>query len=253
MSYQFLGFRSVKTGKVSELIAQQIKRAILARTIRPGEKLPTEREFVERFEASRNSVREALKILEVSGMITVKRGSGIFVTWPSSEPLKESFSNLLRMQNITLNQLATARLVFEPGVARMACENATEEDLRALEENLLLASKKVDVSLSARTENIEFHYILARATHNPAIVLTMDTLYSLEKDMLREITTSAPCASVPSRHSLNYHRKILKALRERKAQEVYDLTFKHIPVVLDAVKKLEEQETKSEQQQELEK
>jgi GntR family transcriptional repressor for pyruvate dehydrogenase complex len=189
------------------LIAEQIKAAILSGAIRPGEKLPTEREMTERFEGSRNSVREALKILELTVMIIIKRGSGIFVSGPSSEPVRESFSNLLRMQNIKLNQLATARLVFEPGVARMICEPLMRMFYRH--------PKKVNVSFSARTENIEFHHILARATHNPVIALTMDTLYSLEKDMLHKVTTSTPGAFEPSKYSVNYHRKILRAMREK--------------------------------------
>jgi DNA-binding FadR family transcriptional regulator len=239
MSNQFKRFNSVRTEKISELIAQQIKATILAGDIAPGEKLPPERELELQFEASRHSVREALKILEVSGLITIKRGSGIFVAGKNSAPVKESFSNLLRMQNITLNHLAAARLIIEPGLARMACENATEEDLQALEKNIIEASQKVDQAIPARAENIEFHHLLAEATHNPAIVLTTDTLYSLEKELLLEATTSLSHSFVPSRHSLNYHRKIVKAMRKRKAQKAYDLTFEHILVVLDAVKKLE--------------
>ena len=95
------------------------------------------------------------------------------------------------------------------------------------------------MNLSARAENIAFHHILAKATHNPAIALTMDTLYSLEKEMLHEITTFAPGAAVPSRYSFQYHQKILKAMREKKPRKVYDLTFEHILIVLNAVKKLE--------------
>jgi len=74
----------------------------------------------------------------------------------------------------------------------------------------------------------------------------MHTLYSLEKDMLHEVTRTTPGAIIPSRHSFDYHQKILKALREKKPQKVYDLTFEHILVVLRAVKKLEEHINKDE-------
>jgi len=243
MSNQSELFSSVRTKKISELIAQQIRTAILDGDLAFGKKLPPERELEQQFEASRHAVREALKILENSGLIEIKRGSGNFVSGQNSTPVKESFSNLLRMQNITLNHLIAARLMIEPGVAMMACENATEEDLKALEKNIFEASQKVEQALSARAENIEFHTILAEATHNPAIVLTLDTLYFLEKEMLLEATPSSPRSSVPSRHSLKYHRKILKALREKKPQKAYDITFKHILVVLGAVKSLEGSKT----------
>ena len=95
MSYQF-GFRPVRTGKVSELIAQQVKEAIFTGSIKTGEQLPSERELGERFEASRNSVREALKMLEVSGLLTIKRGSGVFVTDVTSRTVTDSFTLMLK-------------------------------------------------------------------------------------------------------------------------------------------------------------
>ena len=120
MSHQFKRFRSVKAEKVSELVAQQLKAAILSGDIAPGQKLPPERELENSLRRAVTPCEKPSKSSRSSGLITIKRGSGIYVTGSNADPVKESFSNLLRMQKITLNQLATARLVFEPGVARMA-------------------------------------------------------------------------------------------------------------------------------------
>jgi len=72
-------FKTVKSDKISERISHQIKSAILNGSLKPGDKLPSERELVDQFQASRNSVREAVKALETSGLLNTKPGAGMFV------------------------------------------------------------------------------------------------------------------------------------------------------------------------------
>src|SRR5208337_2985370 len=128
-------FQPVRTGKVSDLIIEQIKRVIHAGMLKPGDRLPSERELAEGFQASRISIREALKRLEASGLVTVKVGSGVFVAQMDSKPMSASLFSILRIQNGTVDDLTEARLIFEPSVARLAAEKVTPEDIATLEEN----------------------------------------------------------------------------------------------------------------------
>src|SRR4030042_2032810 len=105
-------FHSVKSGKISELVAQQIKDAILKGTMKQGDRLLPERELVERFRASRISVREALKSLETSGLLTIKPGSGVFVAEVSSKPLSEYLSSILRIKKTSMNDVTEARIIL---------------------------------------------------------------------------------------------------------------------------------------------
>lgn len=84
-------FTSVKNGKISDLIVQQIRNVILNGTMKPGDRLPPIRKLAEHFKASHIPVREALKNLEASGLLTIKPGSGVFVAAVNSRPMSESF------------------------------------------------------------------------------------------------------------------------------------------------------------------
>jgi GntR family transcriptional repressor for pyruvate dehydrogenase complex len=129
-------FHPVKSGKVSELIVRQIKRAILNGRMKPGEKLPPERELVQTFQASRISVREALKSLETAGLLMIKPGSGIFVAEANFKPLSDSLSSILRIQKASINDLTEARIIMEPSIAKLASERISREDLTKLEKNI---------------------------------------------------------------------------------------------------------------------
>lgn len=221
-------FRSVKSEKISERIVHQIKKAILDGAMMPGDRLPPERELVKRFKASRISVREALKGLETSGLLTIKPGSGVFVAEATSKPLSESLSSILRIQKASLNELTEARMIFEPPIAKLAAEKITAEDLTKLEMNIVETSKLIQSHAPTPAQNIEFHSLIAEATHNAVITLAMKTLLDVVKEMTLEMTEGFKKRAEISSHAVDYHQKILKALRERDAQKVYDLMLKHI-------------------------
>lgn len=229
-------FHSVKSGKISELVAQQIKDAILKGTMKPGDRLPPERELVERFRASRISVREALKNLETSGLLTIKPGSGVFVSEVNSKPISDSLSSILRIRRISINEITEARIMLEPYIAKLATEKITTEDLEKLEENIHETSKIVKSDMPSPAQNIEFHSLIAAATKNQVIALTMKTLLDVVKEMTLEITNHLQKRTEISKQAVAYHRKILKALREKNSQKVYELMLKDIIQVQNGLK-----------------
>jgi len=229
-------FHSVKSGKISELISQQIKDSILKGTMKSGYKLPPERELVKHFQASRVSIREALKSLEASGLLKIKPGSGVFVPEVSSKPISDSLSTILRMQKISINELTEARVILEPYIAKLATEKITAEDLKKLEMNVQEASKVVRSNAPSPAENIEFHSLVAAATQNQVIALTMKTLLDVVKEMTLEITNNFRKRVEISKQAVTYHKKILKALREKNSQRVYELMLKDIVQVQGGLK-----------------
>jgi GntR family transcriptional regulator, transcriptional repressor for pyruvate dehydrogenase complex len=228
MSYQIPEFTSVKMGRVSQLIVRQIKSAIVNGPMKPGDKLPSERELGDKFEASRNSVREALKMLEVSGLVTIRRGYGVFVSEINSKAMSEPFSSMVKMKNMSLSELTEARLAIEPGAARLACERITDEDFRKLEENIQKAERKLRTQLTDPENNINFHVLMAEATHNPSLILMMNMLFDVVKEMRLETAVRELDSFHGAGDILKYHKKILKCLREKNAQKVHDLMFNHI-------------------------
>jgi GntR family transcriptional repressor for pyruvate dehydrogenase complex len=230
-------FRPVKSGKISELIAQQIRSAILNGTMKPGDRLLPERLLVQRFQASRISVREALKSLETSGLLTIKPGSGVFVAEVNSKPMSESLSSILRIQKTSINELTEARIILEPNIARLASERVRPEDLVKLEQNIQETAGIVKSNSPAPAQNIEFHSLIAEATHNPVIGLTMKTLFDVVKEMTLETADNLPKRIETSSRAVAYHKKILKALREKNSEKVYKLMQKHVLQIQEGLEK----------------
>ena len=229
-------FQPVKSGKISELVARQIKSSILSGTMKPGDRLPSERELVERFQVSRISVREALKNLETSGLLTIRHGHGVFVAEINSRPMVESLSSILRMKKASINDLTEARLILEPSIAKLAFEKITQEDLLKLEQNIQEASGMVKSNSSASSQNIEFHSLIAESTHNPVITLTMKTLFDVLKEMTLEIVDDSPKNIKNSSKAVSYHKKILEAFREKDVQKGCGLMLKHVLQIQEGLK-----------------
>ena len=220
-------FTSVKGEKISDLIVRQIKTAILNGAMQPGDRLPPERALTEQFQASRISVREALKSMEAAGLLTIKRGAGAFVAEVSSKPMTDSLSSFLRIKKISINELTEARIIFEPSIVRLATERITPEDFQELDRNVEETARIIKSNAPASSINIEFHSLLARATHNLVISLTMENMFNVTKEWTLEEGGDHKKILRLDTQALLYHQKILKALRERDSQKVYELMLKH--------------------------
>ena len=170
-------FVPVSVARISVGIANQIRTAILDGKLKPGDRLPNERQLAEQFGVSRVTVRDALRALETSGLIEVRVGAtgGAFVTAPSTEVVGEGISNMLVLSNVDPDEIAEARLIMEVGTVTLAAERADEDDIAALREvceesERAFAAGEYDTELS-RT----FHSALAHAAHNRAVELVAAT------------------------------------------------------------------------------
>lgn len=220
-------YSSVRNPKVSGKIAQQIKESVLDGTYKPGDRLPPVRKLVEHFEASPPSVREALKSLEASGLLTMKPGSGVFVSELGSQPMGECLASILRIRRTSIDEITQARVILESSIVRLAAKNRSPEDLTRLEANVQEASRLAAADLSAHGKNIEFHGLVAEATHNVILILTVQTVL----DALRELSLEIP--HEPGRKAavmeiLADHRRILEAVRAKNAEEACSVMLKDI-------------------------
>ena len=137
-----------------------------------------------------------------------------------------------------MNDVTEARIILEPSIARLACERITPEELLKLERNIQETIMVLKSHSPAPKENIEFHSIIANATHNPVISLTMNPVLDVLKEMNLEMRGNFQKRTGISSHSVTYHRKILKALRESDPQKVYELMLKHIFQIQEGLKKV---------------
>src|SRR5262245_38692940 len=157
---------TVRTPRVYEQIVGHIERAIYDGRLRQGQKLPPERQLARDLKASRVAVREALRTLELRGLVDVRQGStgGYFVREADDRPLVRDFETLIRLGRVSWPQLIEARRFIEPEVASLAAQRATEADLKTLGAALEQRWEHAAVSgVPARQSYVDFHRALAEA------------------------------------------------------------------------------------------
>jgi GntR family transcriptional regulator, transcriptional repressor for pyruvate dehydrogenase complex len=220
-------YSSVKNEKVSELIAQQIKDSILNGTMKTGDRLPPVRKLVEHFEASPASVREALKSLEASGLVTIKPGSGVFVAVLSSQPMGECLTSILRIRKTSIDEITQARVILEPAIVRLASRNRSPEDLEKLDLNIRESRQLAESHQSGHAKNIEFHALVAEATHNVILILTAQTVLDALREITLEIRDSRFRLKVV-REIVRIHTEIVKAIKNKSVDEAYKLMLKDV-------------------------
>lgn len=221
--------RKVRTPGVSELILEQLKALIVKGAIKPGEQMPPERELIQQFQASRASVREALKKLEARGFVRIMRGSGVFVREINSEPISDSFSWILRVKKGRMEDLTEARSMFEPNVVKLACKTITPEGILELERNVQDTVKNIEVgSPGALEKNLQFHSLLAKLTNNPVVGLLMTALLDVAKNWPEEEGEPLQHKIEVDSRTIRYHQEILAAIKERDSEKASRLMLQHI-------------------------
>ncbi len=163
--------------RLSEAAIEQIKQFIVNENLEPGSKLPSERTLVEALGVGRSSIREALRILEIMGIVEVLPGKGVFVKALTGD-LFMPLSDVLNTQGESLFHHFEARMVLEPAAAALAAKRATDKDIERLYKNLdnfkqNLASQNL---VGLIQSDIQFHRLVANATENRTIEILMNTI-----------------------------------------------------------------------------
>ncbi|MEG3159392.1 FadR/GntR family transcriptional regulator [Sphingomonas sp. LB2R24] len=208
-------FEPLGEKRISEEVADRIRRLIEEGSLRIGDRLPPERDLSKRLGVSRSVLREALRTLENKGLVRLKpgKGGGAFVAEFKTDTISESIGDLLRLARISLPQLTEARTWIEEVVVRVACDRGDETDFVALEENVALAEQlfaegkmleKLDV-------NIEFHNVLAAATKNPILVMMTKTLGGVMRSFAMRLGAETTRSVIRSRTTF------IALLRQRNA------------------------------------
>lgn len=178
-------FRPVKTKKVYEEIIEQIKKLIVDGKLQPGDKLLSERELSEKLNVSRASVREAFSALEIMGIITIRQGEGSFVRQVSFEGMLEPLTFLLQVEIDDIIQLLEVRKILEVEMAALAAVRATDDDLAEIRRAATDMLSEINRGNPGDVADAQFHFTLAKATHNPILVTVMTTISDLMNTTFR--------------------------------------------------------------------
>ena len=221
-----ISLESVKQGRVSDGVREQITNLILAGELKVGDRLPTENELAQQLGVSKVPVREAMISLQQMGLLTSKRGAGggVFVCEPSPEPVGEALTLMLRLGQASIADLTQARLIIEPHVARQAAQLATPQDVVRLEETITEYQKVVEQDLPRSIHDLDFHLALADACGNPVLNLISRALVPLLYTNVRRRRLP------PERRNLGIegHHEIFEAVRRGDPDKAQEAMARHV-------------------------
>ena len=224
-------FKEITPVRLYESVIEQIMNLIKNNKLKPGDKLPPEREMAEKLSISRNSLREAFRVLESKGLIKSKAGGGRYLR----EIRKNGYSNtenvILSLEKSSILELLEAREIFEGKIAEVAAQRATTEDIELIEKALDKTNKE-EISNGKKTESdTEFHLAIARASRNFVFVNIMQ----LHLDLLKE--TREKTWEIPGRREEQQeeHQSIFQAIKEHNGKKATEAMLKHLRNIREIV------------------
>jgi len=219
----------IKKTRIPEEVADRIRVLILDGTFPPGQPLPAERVLAERFGVSRGSIRDALRILEMIGLLEARHGQGTFPRELTVERLVAPLASVMTYRHDLRDELLDVRRMFEPAVARFAALRATEEDFDDLQRLVDAQREKLRTGRSAIVEDSAFHATLARSTRNRVVVSIMAIL----NDLLVESRAQSLRQKGRPARSVDGHEAVVAALRRRDPDAAAQAMYKHIDQIAD--------------------
>ena len=224
---------AIKPLKRSDLVAQEIKRLITEKDLSPGDRLPRESELQAQFQVSKGTIREALKALEVQGLVTMSTGpsgGGTIAEVPLDRTL-QFMQNYLFFKEVSIADIYAVRQYIEPELAAGAVPYLTEADFAALEHSIACCDPNHSHAdlLSQRREDVNFHDVLAAANPNPFLRFTCELI----NEMIRQLIVFGN--KTPQKEhrrfgevNAQFHRDIVAAARARDVEKVRSLMALHM-------------------------
>lgn len=208
-------FIPIKQKRAFEEVCDQIRREVSMGRLRPGDRLPPEREFAEQLGVSRTAVREAMRSLENAGIVYCQQGmgGGAFIRERDSETVTQAVSDMVMLGQIPAQDITEARILLTEQAIRIACLKATEEDFLAIEYDIDRSEQlTLKGDFNRRTTYItEFYRVLAEATHNQVIVMLVESLSEVSRALLEKV------GPTPREDVIGVRRTVLALMRDGDA------------------------------------
>jgi GntR family transcriptional regulator, transcriptional repressor for pyruvate dehydrogenase complex len=208
---------------VTHLLILRFQQLLSDGVLSPGTKLPSERELAANFGVARSSLRQALKVLEIMGVIVQKVGDGSYLNKDASSVLAVPMEFLFLLDDTSLEELTEMRLMIEPTLAAKAAEHANMQDIALLRQSIVdLGHSKHDrVRLVA--SDILFHRAIFQASGNR---LAARLFHTIHRAMLNMIMVTSQLVDLE--HTLHFHQPILESIEQRNPELAARLMTDHL-------------------------
>ncbi|MGE0331811.1 MAG: FadR/GntR family transcriptional regulator [Ramlibacter sp.] len=212
---------NIRVPKTSELVASRIRNAIVRGELKPGDTLPLEAQLISDFEVSRATVREAIRILEFEGLITLSRGmrGGARVNEIGADVLARITGTLLQARGATIGEVYQVRMLIEPPAARLSAQNRPEQACEALRQQLAVEYAMVDDYGKLSVALADFHRVLLEQCGNVTIGVVGQALHGVVQTHLRLAHRLKPADQARylklARRGLQGHEKLIELIEAR--------------------------------------
>lgn len=203
----------VERNSVADQVAKKILDLVRTGNLKPGDQLPPERDLAQMLQVSRPSLREAMRGLQILGVVKSRQGGGAFISSLDAADLLGPLQFLITLNEQNVHALYESRLLIEGGIGRMAAERLSTVELDRLGAIIDLQEDLVTDPLGFRVSDLEFHRTIMESTGNPFLVRVAHSLYVLGMEY-RRIASESPGVL---KQSLDDHKVIAAALVARDA------------------------------------
>lgn len=215
-----------KAKRAFEAIVEWIEQAIASGGLKAGDRLPGERELVTRFDVSRSSVREAMRVLESTGLVAARPGDprGAVILAPTAAPLRKMMTRLTQSSSTSLADLLIYRMTLESAANSLAASRRTADDLLRLEKAMARMRQALRLGQQEFGQaDLDFHDIVAQASGNTMIQVSGEAV----RQSIEELITSAIRDSGDDRQlmmrTIAHHGDVFEAIRDQDAHRAEHL------------------------------
>ncbi|WP_137890491.1 FCD domain-containing protein [Ramlibacter sp. 2FC] len=212
--------------RLFDSISDDIRSRVVRGELKPGQKLSSERDLAEHYGVSRSAVREALRSLERGGVIELRKGpkGGTFIRGADPALVTQSLNDVISLGAVSIASLTESRTIVMTAVTRLACERGTDAEFDRLDESITLTeqlAKSGDFE-GRRIQLLDFYRLLGEATRNEVLVILVSALTDLVFKLMAQYDVG------PRPTTTQTHRKIVRCLRRRSADEAVALMAGHL-------------------------
>ncbi len=226
-------FQPVKNKKVYELVIEQVQNMIINGDLKIGDRLPSERELAEQMGASRTSIREAIRSLEILGIVESRQGEGNFISNYKGTNWLEPISLMFKLNNGTFEDILEIRDIIEGEAARLAALRITPEQKVELEE-ILIRLKAADTEEALSQVDRAFHLIISDASHNMLISTMMRAITSILQNFIEEARNAISVWANDPELLLKQHIAIAEAILDGRSEAAANDMHEHFHMVVQS-------------------
>jgi GntR family transcriptional repressor for pyruvate dehydrogenase complex len=233
-------FQPVRAVRLYQRIVEQVEDAVARGQLKPGERLPSERELVTQFGASRSTVREALRVLESNGIVRSRPGDphGPEILPFSTTALAKQMTRLAQVDQLSLAELLSFRMILDGSATMLAARLRSADELAAMEQTIAVMADAIDAGYDEFSEaDVAFHDAIALASRNSLIQICNQVVRGVVISLISDKVSRALDSEALMRESLEHHQEVLEAIRqgdgvsaaETSRRNLYDYYAGYLP------------------------